>query len=250
MPGRPLIALSAPLAMLGLLVAASGLSAGEVEADRPAARAIAAAQPSGYAAARKRGQPVAVITRATVLRASPGGRPLARLRRRTEFRSPVVLAAVGKRGSWLRVMAAQLPNGRTGWIPASAAEVVVSAWKVRADLSDREVVVRQAGHVVRRFPVAIGRPSTPTPTGTFAVTDKLYMRGSERAYGCCALALTGHQPHIEPGWQGGDRLAIHGTGSPGTIGLAASFGCLRAREADARWLVRRVYLGSLVEIRR
>jgi lipoprotein-anchoring transpeptidase ErfK/SrfK len=103
--------------------------------------------------------------------------------------------------------------------------------------------------MVRRFPVAVGRPSTPTPTGRFAITDKLDFIGRSRAYGCCAIALTGHQPHVEPGWRGGDRLAIHGTSLPGTIGRAASFGCLRATDADVRWLVRHAYLGSIVEIR-
>jgi lipoprotein-anchoring transpeptidase ErfK/SrfK len=149
----------------------------------------------------------------------------------------------------LRVLSEQLPNGRSGWISATAAAVGSSPWSVTADLSSRTVEVRRDGRVVRRFPVAIGRAATPTPTGRFAVTDKLRIRGAGSAYGCCALALSGHQPHIEPGWRGGDRLAIHGTGDPGSIGTAASFGCLRAREDDARWLIRHVLLGSPVEIR-
>jgi lipoprotein-anchoring transpeptidase ErfK/SrfK len=120
---------------------------------------------------------------------------------------------------------------------------------VHADLSRRQITVLENGRVVRRFPVAIGRATTPTPTGRFAVTDKLHIKGGSRAYGCCALALSGHQPHIEPGWQGGDRLAIHGTASADSIGTAASFGCLRAREGDVRWLVSNVWLGSIVTIR-
>ena len=65
-----------------------------------------------------------------------------------------------------------------------------------------------------------------------------------------ALALSGHQPHISQGWRGGDRLAIHGTRQQHTIGKAASFGCLRARDRDARWIVKNVFLGTLVELRR
>ena len=125
-----------------------------------------------------------------------------------------------------------------------------SPWLIRADLSRRLVTVYRDGAVVRRFPVAIGKPSTPTPTGRFAITDKLRFIGGSAAYGCCAVALTGHQTHIEPGWNGGNRLAIHGTHQTGTIGQAASFGCLRASDADVRWLVHRAYLGSIVEIRR
>jgi lipoprotein-anchoring transpeptidase ErfK/SrfK len=241
-----------PLVLAALLLAAEALSARDVDAQRPPAQksqSPAAGARAAYATARAGGQPIAVLTRATVLRAAPGGRPLAKLSGRTEWHSPRVLAATGERRGWLRVMSSELANGATGWIPASAAGLTSSPWRVRASLSRREVEVLDRGRVVRRFPVAIGRPTTPTPTGSFAVTDKLWIGGGTGAYGCCAIALTGHQPHIEPGWRGGDRLAIHGTDSPATIGAAASFGCLRASDADARWLVRRLYLGTIVEIR-
>ena len=38
------------------------------------------------------------------------------------------------------------------------------------------------------------RPSTPTPTGRFAVTDKLADARAASPYGCCILALSGRQP--------------------------------------------------------
>jgi lipoprotein-anchoring transpeptidase ErfK/SrfK len=233
-----------------LPAAASAPQPRDTDGDPETAQAAqpSRSQPATYASARRRGQPIAVLLRSTALRSAPGGDAVATLRRRTEFGSPTVLATVGQRGRWLRVMAPQLPNGGTGWIRADAAAVVASPWSVRADLSRREVEVRRNGRVVRRFAVAIGKPTTPTPPGRFAVTDKLRIGGGSRAYGCCALALSGHQPHIEPGWRGGDRLAIHGTSSPATIGFAASFGCLRASERDVRWVVHNVELGSVVEI--
>ena len=249
MPRRPLIVVAVGLATAVPLVVTEGLSTGAVE---PAQRVAAAAQDAQhvvtYQSARRDGQPVSVLTRATALRDAPAGRRLAHLPRRTEFGTPTVMAAVGERAGWLRVISAQLPNGRRGWIPSSAAGLIASPWRLRADLSQRLVTVYRGDRVVRRFAVAIGRPQTPTPTGRFAVTDKLDFIGGSRAYGCCAIALTGHQTHIEPGWRGGNRLAIHGTSEPASIGQAASFGCLRAPDADVRWLVRNVYLGSVVEI--
>jgi lipoprotein-anchoring transpeptidase ErfK/SrfK len=234
------------------LVVTEGLSTGAVEPAQRAAPAAAGAAAAGravtYESTRRRGQPVAVLTRATALRAVPRGRKLAHLPRRTEFGTPTVMAAVGSRSGWLRVIASQLPNGRRGWIPSSAAALIASPWKVSADLSQRLVTVYRGDRVMRRFSVAIGRAQTPTPTGRFAVTDKLSFIGGSSSYGCCALALTGRQTHIEPGWRGGNRLAIHGTSAPSSIGQAASFGCLRATDADVRWLVRNVYLGSVVEI--
>jgi lipoprotein-anchoring transpeptidase ErfK/SrfK len=249
---RPLLVAAAALAVAAPLAIADGLSTHEVEASKPpAARRHPHTQPAPmtYAEAQRNGQPVAVLTRRAVLRAAPGGRVLAKLPRKTEWGTPSVLAAVGARRGWLRVMATQLPNGRTGWIPANAAGLVPSRWKLEADLSRRLVTVRRDGHAVRRFRVAIGRPSTPTPTGRFAITDKLHFTDHSRAYGWGAIALTGHQPHIEPGWDGGNRLAIHGTSDPASIGQPASFGCLRASDADVRWLVHHAYLGSIVEIR-
>ena len=96
------------------------------------------------------------------------------------------------------------------------------------------------------FPVTVGAPASPTPTGRFAVTDTFTgLRSS--AYGCCALALSATQPSLPSGWLGGDRIAIHGTSGP--LGEALSHGCVRAADADVRRLIREVPLGVPVVIR-
>lgn len=251
MPLRRKTLLLTPFAVvaIGLTGWAGRAAAPPQTATPPPVQQPALSPDARYARVEQRGAPVAVLRRATVLRSAPAGRRLARLRRRTEWGSPRVLAAVDHQGGWIKVIATQLRNGRYGWIPMSATQLVANPWALSVDLSSRRVTVTQAGRVVRRFPVAVGKPGTPTPTGRFAVTDKLELMGGSAAYGCCALALSGHQPHVAQGWAGGDRLAIHGTSMPQTIGHAASLGCLRARERDVRWVVRHVFLGSLVEIR-
>ena len=182
----------------------------------------------------------------TRLRAAPGGRSLARLDRRTEFGSPTVLSVVGRRGGWLKVVAAERPNGRFGWILAERARLGATDVSLHVDRSRRRLVVRRGSQVLRRLPVAVGRPATPTPTGRFAVTDRLRPRRADSPYGCCALALSGHQRKLLPGWPGGDRLALHGTPQPETIGRAVSLGCMRAPERDLRVLLRQVPLGAPV----
>ena len=92
---------------------------------------------------------------------------------------------------------------------------------------------------MRSFSVAVGRPGTETPTGRFAVTDKLRPGDPASPYGCCLLALSGHQTKLIAGWPGGDRLAIHATPSLWTVGKAASLGCMRARPGDIRRLMRK-----------
>ena len=104
------------------------------------------------------------------------------------------------------------------------------------------------GEVIDRFRIGVGRTGSDTPPGTYAVTDLIR---TERAstYGCCVLALTGHQPSLPAGWIGGDRLALHGTADPSSVGAARSAGCIRVAEPDLRRLMRRIRLGSKVTIR-
>lgn len=189
------------------------------------------------------------VTRRTYLRARPGGRILERVATRTEFGSPQVLAVVGRRDGWLRVISSQLPNERRAWIPARRARLAGTDVAIVVDRSERRATLRVDGRRVRSFPVAVGRPGNETPLGRFAVTDKLRPTEGTSPYGCCAVALSGHQTRLEPGWPGGDRLAIHGTPQPETIGRAASLGCMRAHARDLRVLLRRVPLGAPVFVR-
>jgi lipoprotein-anchoring transpeptidase ErfK/SrfK len=158
-----------------------------------------------------------------------------------------VLPILGRRGSWLKVIATELPNGHRGWIPIDSGQLVSDPWSARVDLSAHRVTIMRKARVVRRFTVGVGSPVTPTPVGKFSVTDKLSMSGL--TYGCCAMALSGHQPHISQGWKGGDRIALHGTLEQDSIGKSESLGCLRARDRDTSWMVNHVWLGTVVEIR-
>jgi L,D-transpeptidase-like protein len=184
------------------------------------------------------------------LRARPGGRVVARARARTEFGGRRVLSLAARRGAWLGVVATELPNGKLAWVNRNnpAVRLRRTAYSLHADLSGRWLELRRHGRRIRRMSVAIGRPGSETPTGRFAVTDKLNGASFGSYYGCCVLALNGHQPKLPAGWSGGDRLAIHGTNSQSTIGTAASAGCLRAADADLRILMRRVPLGTPVFI--
>ena len=186
-----------------------------------------------------------------VVRSRPGGAVVARLGARTEFGSPTTLSVAARRGRWLGVVTTHLPNGRLGWVDPAESAVVRSRTRVRLtiDLSARRLVVRRGDRVLRRVTVAVGRPGSPTPMGRFAVTDKLSGSAFSSAYGCCILALSAHQPSLPAGWQGGDRIAVHGTNDPGSIGTAASAGCPRASDADMRYLLRTVPLGAPVFVR-
>lgn len=198
-----------------------------------------------------RGHSFAIVRRSVPLRTRPNGRAIASAASRTEFGDQRVMSIAAQRGPWLGVVTPELPNGKLAWVHMEnrGLDFRRTAYSLHADLSGRWLELRKGGRRIRRISVAVGRPGSDTPTGRFAITDKLSGGNYGPYYGCCVLALNGHQPNLPAGWQGGDRLAIHGTDSPGTIGAAASAGCLRAGDADLQVLMRRVPLGTPVFIR-
>jgi len=182
------------------------------------------------------------------LESEPGGPVVARLGDKTGFGSPASFSVVVTRPGWFGVTAPEMPNGELAWIARDPRKVDVywTRWSIHADLSGRILELRYGKQPAGRFPVTIGGPGTETPPGRYGVTDGISFRDSPY-YGCCALALSGHQPHELPaGWIGGDRLAIHGT--PGAVGNAESLGCIRATDKTMRYLFRRVPLGTPVFI--
>lgn len=234
---------------VGATCACGGSVAGQATgAGSPSARPAVATRTASADGAAQRSWPTAMLLRPTALRARPGGPVLARLGTRTPFGSPVVLAVVRRRGRWLGVLHPRAGNGRVGWITAAGTRAYRTPWSIAVSLRRRSATVIRGGRAVWRFPVAVGAPATPTPAGRFAVTDRVLFRPAG-AYGCCALALTARQPHVAQGWGGGDRIAFHATLAAGTIGTAASHGCLRTHTRDIRRLVRAIPLGSPVTIR-
>jgi len=179
----------------------------------------------------------------------PGGRVRIRLSKRTEWGSSRVFGVVRRRGDWLAVQAPELGNGELAWLPTAHARLDCVAWSMHADLSRRMLYVRHNGQIVRKFQIAVGREGNPTPKARFSVTDKLRVTDPGSPYGCCVLALTGHQTRLPPGWPGGDRLAIHATKELSSLGEPASLGCMRITSAQARWLIKAIPLGAPVFVR-
>jgi hypothetical protein len=186
---------------------------------------------------------------ATTLYREPGGRVRIRLSAKTEWRSPRIFGVVRHRGDWISVQAPELGNDEVAWMPANRARIDCVRWSMRADLSRRRLYVERDGSTVRRFEIAIGREGNPTPQGRFSVTDKLRVTDPGSPYGCCVLALTGHQTRLPDSWPGGDRLAVHATRELSSLGKPASLGCMRVTSSQARWLIKRIPLGAPLFVR-
>jgi hypothetical protein len=187
-----------------------------------------------------------------VLRDKPSGSVVGRVGSRTPFGSHRTLAVLAsRRGRWLGVSEAGIRDNRLVWLDArrGGLHYVHTGVELDADLSRRTLLVRRNGRAQRSIRVAVGAPGSPTPTGRFAVTDKLDGRRYSSSYGCCILALSATQRHLPAGWTGGNRIAIHGTQSQRDLGRASSAGCLHASDDDLRYLMRSVPLGTPIAIR-
>jgi hypothetical protein len=110
------------------------------------------------------------------------------------------------------------------------------------------VRVYRHGRLVRSMRAVIGAPATPTPAGTFSITEQVPQPlGS--AIGSYALALNAYSPTLQEFDGGPGQIAIHGTGHlSGHLGEAASSGCVRVTEANLLWLAHHLSAGVVVSI--
>src|SRR4051812_46048124 len=229
-------------AALVALVALAPIATGLAYADSRATEATVG--PTGTIAAAAPGHRLE-------LHAAPGGPTVHALGARTAFGSRTRLAVLGRRGGWLAVSSEALGNTRRAWIKRSpAVRLYRTPYTVLVSVHARRLELRAGSRTLLRAVVAVGRPDSPTPTGRFGITDKFAGARFGHAYGCCVLVLSAVQTHLPRGWTGGNRLALHGTSAPASLGRASSAGCVRLDDRPLRALMRRLPLGAPVVIRR
>jgi lipoprotein-anchoring transpeptidase ErfK/SrfK len=201
-------------------------------------------------------QPLVVLLHAHVARSAPnaeahaieavaGRRPLTRV--------STVLPVLGRGGrgeSWLRVRLPGRPNSHAGWISAKGTRATETDWRILVSLSARRVSVSRLGRTVRRFRAVVGKPSTPTPRGTFFVEEALALSPYETG-GPFALATSARSNVFQEFEGGPGQIGIHGTDNlSGAPGSAASHGCIRLRPRAITWLARRIGAGVPVTVTR
>jgi hypothetical protein len=114
-------------------------------------------------------------------------------------------------------------------------------------LVDRKLALVEDGRVMKVYPVAVGKASTPSPVGTFTI---------ERRIANPVYHHDGKTVQPGPGNPVGTRwmglsirgYGIHGTNVPKSIGKAASHGCIRMAKADLEQLFELVEVGDTVEL--
>jgi lipoprotein-anchoring transpeptidase ErfK/SrfK len=149
---------------------------------------------------------------------------------------------------WYRVLLPKRPNGSSGWVPASQVRASARAHSAEVDLSARRLTLYDGADAVRTFPVAIGQPGTPTPTGRFFVTVRLRPPQISAVYGAWALGLSAYSEVLDQFGTGDGQIALHGTANTAQLGQAVSHGCVRLANDSITALARLLPAGSPVEI--
>jgi len=114
-------------------------------------------------------------------------------------------------------------------------------------LEDRKLALVEDSQVKKVYPVAVGKPSTPSPTGTFTIERRVanptYHHGGK-------TVLPGPGNPVGTRWMGLSihGYGIHGTNEPKSIGKAASHGCIRMAKSDLEEFCELVAVGDTVEL--
>jgi len=115
-------------------------------------------------------------------------------------------------------------------------------------LPDHRLALIQDGQVKKIYVVAVGKESTPSPTGSFRIVARLV---DPTYYHQGKVIAPGPRNPLGDRWMGLDRkgYGIHGTNAPQSIGKSASHGCIRMAKADLEQIFTMVRVGDAVEIR-
>jgi lipoprotein-anchoring transpeptidase ErfK/SrfK len=142
----------------------------------------------------------------------------------------------------IEVRLTRRPNATRGWVAASRVRLARTRWRIEVDRADRRVALLHAGGAVARRRVVVGKPSTPTPAGLFAIAAS-YRTPRASFEGTWILALTAHSDALHA-FEGGDgQVALHGRGGASLadpLGTAASHGCVRLDNRAIGTIVARV----------
>lgn len=106
---------------------------------------------------------------------------------------------------------------------------------IDVDIKRLDLVGNFSNEIIKSYPIATGKPNSPTPLGTFKIVEKAKWG---EGFGTRWM-------EIDAPW---GIYGIHGTNKPGSIGLNLSAGCIRMRNKDVEELYDMVKEKSIVHI--
>lgn len=189
----------------------------------------------------------ATATRAQLaVHESPNGPITTKLDHPIPSGAPLTFLIKGHEGDWLEVYLPQRPNETTGWISDRGVEIHELPYNIKVSVANKTLDLYEHGTLVQTYPVATGTGGTPTPLGTFYLTE--LMAPTNVGYGPYAFGLSGFSEVLSEFAGGPGQIGLHGTNDESSIGQAASHGCIRLANADITALAELLPLGTPVDI--
>ena len=174
--------------------------------------------------------------------------------------SLTLLATLGC-GPALQAQEGRAPAGPTSAVPAAPAPTtaaVTSTREIVLELGKRQISLVEGTKVIGRWPVAIGDPRTPTPTGRFSVQNKVLNPIYQSTSSGKINTKVGPQAPLGDRWigfkqSGLNQYGIHGTPDAWawtvTSRAAVSNGCVRMLTPHVRQLFDQVDVGTPVIVK-
>jgi lipoprotein-anchoring transpeptidase ErfK/SrfK len=160
----------------------------------------------------------------------------------------VFLVEAQRQDGWVQVLLAERPNGSTGWVRQSDVDIVQVPYRVQVNLGAHEIKVFQGTSTIYHGQVAIGAPSTPTPTGRSYIRVLLETPDPTSVYGPYAYGLSGYSDVLTE-FNGGDgEIGLHGNNDASVLGTSVTAGCIRMDNEQISKLATLLPLGTPVGI--
>lgn len=133
--------------------------------------------------------------------------------------------------------------------PAGQAKNDLVAPSITVNLPSRTIELFAGNSLVKEYPVAIGKPSTPTPLGNYSIVYKEINPDWYPPDQKGKMVPSGPENPLGYRWMGiWNNYGIHGTNAPWSIGAVISNGCIRMYEEDVEELFDLVGYGTPVRI--
>jgi lipoprotein-anchoring transpeptidase ErfK/SrfK len=177
----------------------------------------------------------------------------------TDYKQPRTLLAVNTQEGWYQALLPMRPatgaykDGEPmGWVKAADVIPGQTDYEIHLSVSQHKLQLLQQGQPVAGLDnviVATGKAQTPTPIGTFYITDPVDLQSRPNgAYGAYALGLSAFSEVLKSFNGGPGQIAIHGNGQMDTIGHDVSNGCIRVLNDQILQIAKAVPLGTPVII--
>jgi hypothetical protein len=145
------------------------------------------------------------------------------------------MPVIAQTATRVKVRLARRPDESTIWIRKRAATFTSTTYALLVDISKRHIYLFRAGRQVGSYPVGVGLPQTPTPTGNYFIAFHAPPNGP--GYGAVMLETSAHSKVFRTFEGGNDAIiAIHGPITAqsdhqiGKNGTRISNGCIRMHD--------------------